>query len=157
MIDAFHQGLKETGYIEGQNVAFKHRAAGGEYDRFQVLADDLVRRGSRCSLRTEGRPRPRLPKQRHQRFPSSFTSAVIRCNKASSRASLDPAATSPALASRFCARVQTTGTASGVGAACRRDRYPHESEQSRQRIRDARLEGCCTLPWLEPAYVDCQW
>src|SRR5262249_38279424 len=44
MIDAFRQGLNETGYVVGQNVAFEHRAAGSEYDRFRVMADDLVRR-----------------------------------------------------------------------------------------------------------------
>jgi putative tryptophan/tyrosine transport system substrate-binding protein len=44
MIDAFRQGLNETGYVVGQNVAFEHRAAGSEYDRFRAMADDLVRR-----------------------------------------------------------------------------------------------------------------
>ena len=28
MIDAFRQGLNETGYVAGQNVTFEHRAAG---------------------------------------------------------------------------------------------------------------------------------
>jgi len=44
MIDAFRQGLNETGYVVGQNVAFEHRAAGSEYDRFRAIADDLVGR-----------------------------------------------------------------------------------------------------------------
>jgi ABC-type uncharacterized transport system substrate-binding protein len=44
MIDAFRQGLNETGYVVGQNVAFEHRAAGSDYDRFRDMADDLVRR-----------------------------------------------------------------------------------------------------------------
>jgi putative ABC transport system substrate-binding protein len=43
LIDAFRQGLNETGYVVGQNVAFEHRAAGSEYDRFRAMADDLVR------------------------------------------------------------------------------------------------------------------
>jgi hypothetical protein len=38
MIDAFRQGLNETGYIVGQNVAFEHRAAGSQYDRFRAMA-----------------------------------------------------------------------------------------------------------------------
>jgi hypothetical protein len=37
MIDAFRQGLNETGYVVGQNVAFEHRAAGGEYDRYRAM------------------------------------------------------------------------------------------------------------------------
>src|SRR5262245_32136790 len=44
MIDTFRQGLSDTGYIVGQNVAFEHRAAGSDYDRFNAMANDLVRR-----------------------------------------------------------------------------------------------------------------
>jgi len=40
----FLQGLKETGYIEGQNVAVEHRYAENQLDRLPTLAADLVRR-----------------------------------------------------------------------------------------------------------------
>jgi putative ABC transport system substrate-binding protein len=40
----FLQGLKETGYIEGQNVAVEYRRAENQFDRLPTLADDLVRR-----------------------------------------------------------------------------------------------------------------
>src|SRR5262245_27594386 len=41
---AFHQGLKETGYIEGENVAIVSRFAENQNDRLPELAADLVRR-----------------------------------------------------------------------------------------------------------------
>jgi putative ABC transport system substrate-binding protein len=43
-LGAFRQGLKETGYVEGENVAISYRFAEKQIERLRELADDLVRR-----------------------------------------------------------------------------------------------------------------
>jgi putative ABC transport system substrate-binding protein len=44
MVAAFREGLKELGYVEGQNVAIEFRWAEGKYERLSALGTDLVRR-----------------------------------------------------------------------------------------------------------------
>src|SRR5262245_48329525 len=71
MVAAFRQGLKETGYIEGQNVAIEYRWAGGQYDRVPALAAELVRR--QVAVIVANSPGVQAVKAAIKRIPIVFT------------------------------------------------------------------------------------
>jgi ABC-type uncharacterized transport system substrate-binding protein len=72
-VAAFQQGLKEVGYVEGQNLAVEYRWAQGQYDRLSGLVDDLVRRQVAVIAATGGDPSPQIAKAATQTIPIVFT------------------------------------------------------------------------------------
>ena len=55
-VAAVHQGLKDVGYVEHQNVAMEYRWADSQYDRLPVLAADLVSRRMAVIIPIGGAP-----------------------------------------------------------------------------------------------------
>jgi len=46
-VEALRQGLRERGYVEGQNITFEYRSAAGKYEIVPALATELVKEVSR--------------------------------------------------------------------------------------------------------------
>ena len=56
LVEALRRGLRETGYVEGQNVAIEYRWAMGQYDRMPPMAAELARLPLACLVTAGGEP-----------------------------------------------------------------------------------------------------
>jgi putative ABC transport system substrate-binding protein len=73
---AVRQGLKQTGYIEGQDVAIEYRSADGQYDRLPNLVADLIGRKVDVILTAGGSDPAKLAKTATATIPIIFVTAA---------------------------------------------------------------------------------
>src|SRR5258708_11868416 len=72
VMNEFRQGLKEAGFVEGQNARIEYRWAEGHYDRLPELASDLVRRRVAVIAATGGELSPQVVKAATRTIPIVF-------------------------------------------------------------------------------------
>src|SRR5262245_2397562 len=91
----FRQGLKDTGYVDGENVTIMYRWAEGQFDRLPALAAELLRRPMALLVATGGDQSVKLPRQQQRRHRLSSSTAPIRSGMGWSRVSTGPGRTLP--------------------------------------------------------------
>ena len=96
-VSAFHRGLKETGFVEGDNLAIEYRWAEDHYDKSPSLAADLVRRKVTV-IATSSLPVALAAKAATSTIPIIFKAGTIRSKPGWSRPSTGREEISRALA-----------------------------------------------------------
>ena len=92
-VTAFHQGLKEAGFVEGQNVAIEYRSDEYQTDRLRLLVADLLH--GQVAVIVGDTPAALAAKAVTTTVPIVFVTGVTRLGLASSPASTGRSATLP--------------------------------------------------------------
>jgi hypothetical protein len=90
LVAAFHQGLSESGYVEGQNLAIEYRWADGDYEKLPRFATDLVdRHVSDPCQRSSGISRhPQQPRYLSYSRVAAIRSSLVSCPVSASQAGM---------------------------------------------------------------------
>jgi hypothetical protein len=110
--EAFREGLRELGYVEGKNIVIEYRFGEGKLDRLPAMVAELVR--LKVDVIVTGGPSATvLPKKQVLRFPLSWRRILILSAMDSSRALRGRAGTLPVYPRLPRNQRQTTGNSEG--------------------------------------------
>jgi putative ABC transport system substrate-binding protein len=94
LVGPFREGLRELGYVEGQNLVIEYRWAEGQYERFPTLIAELLALKVDVIV-TAGTPATQPSRRQQRRSLSSWWPSAILWPRGSSPASGSPVGTSP--------------------------------------------------------------
>ena len=77
VVEAFTQGLREFGYLEGRNILIEYRWADGHYERLPGLAKEVVGMNVDVIVSVGGTPTARAVKAATKSIPSSSSSEIL--------------------------------------------------------------------------------
>jgi putative ABC transport system substrate-binding protein len=72
LLEFFREGLRQSGYVEGQNVAFEYRGASGDYGRLPALATELIEHRVQVIVTLGGPPSSIAAKSKTATIPIVF-------------------------------------------------------------------------------------
>ena len=154
-VNAFLQGLKETGYAERQNVMIEYRWADGQYARFPEMVRDLIRR--QVAVIAVNTPAARIAKQAATNIPIVFFTGEDPVTSGLVKSLSRPGGNATGVTSMFGGlAAKQFGLLRELIPPVRHSRLSRQSAKSNHGTQRKRFQRSCTNPRTASAYSECK-